>query len=101
MKTTGKKKWSKEKIISVVSSRKKTGASLSQSDVHEKFPSLYFAAVNHFSSWRGALIASGVNPKLVNKKRVVKFFRKYPQATELEVQNMIEKGRRLRDELLF
>lgn len=56
----GRRKWSKEIVLSEIQKRSKCGLSLRYTEVIEDFDELYYASKRYFGSWRNAISATGL-----------------------------------------
>jgi hypothetical protein len=61
--------WSEKKVIERIRQRRDAGKSLSSKDLQQEDSRLFNAALKRFDSWQNALIAAGISPAKVYKRR--------------------------------
>jgi len=63
------KSWSEERIMRGIKERRSTGQALNSKAMQDEDSKLFNAALNYFGSWDKALIAAGIAPKDVYRRR--------------------------------
>lgn len=64
-----RRRWTREAVVASIETLRETGADLSYSGVAEARGSLHSAGVRLFGAWHAALVAAGVNPATVRRRR--------------------------------
>jgi len=84
------KAWSEERIVKGIRERRKKRQALNSKAMQEEDSKLFNAALNYFGSWDKALIAAGVAPKDVYRRR-----RWSPEIIKGEIRGLQREGEEL------